>query len=257
MKDLKNFSIVEEEGEYESPKECELAELASQKLEKDNTEAHYRFINILTLTLILIFSSVLFLTVSGSDIVDNNNVLTWKSFTSGDYTRSLKRSYDSDLPFPEEMKMLEERISLIYGIGNKVSDPVKEIDEYTDTQHNSFDQPDEPEPAADNNDEKIVTSVVTDEMGITVTTEAEKDDDGKVTTTTTAIDRPDDEDETSTTTTTTAATTTNTDPPEFTVTETYPVEQPGPTTTTTTTTAETTTPTETDTEPVITDEPEQ
>ena len=227
MKDFKDLTIVEGDGAYELPKDCELADIASQKLEKDNTEARYRFINILTLSLLFIFSAVLFLTVSGSNIVDNNNVLTWKSFVSGDYTRSLKTSYEKDLPFPEEMKKLEERLSLIYGIGNKISDPVKEVDEETDTARNSFDEPGEEPDDSTNNNEKVVTSAVTDEMGITVTTAAEKGNE-KQTTTTTAIDRPDDEDETTTTTTETA-TTTNTDPPEFTVTETYPVTQPGPT----------------------------
>lgn len=227
-KDFKNFNIAGSDSEYENPKECELAEIASQKLEKDNTEAHYRFINILTLTLLLIFSATLFLTVSGSNIVDDsNNVLTLKTFLSGDYTRSLKSSYDHDLPFPEEMKMLEERLSLIYGIGNKVSDPVKEIDEATDSQRNSFDEPDEGYDYSNNNSEKKVTSAVTDEMGITVTT-TDKKDEGKQTTTTTAIDRPSDE-ETTTTTTTETPTTTNTEAPHFTVTETYPVSQPGPT----------------------------
>ena len=97
-RDFKNFNIAGSDSEYENPKECELAEIASQKLEKDNTEAHYRFINILTLTLLLIFSATLFLTVSGSNIVDDsNNVLTLKTFLSGDYTRSLKSSYDHDL----------------------------------------------------------------------------------------------------------------------------------------------------------------
>ncbi|GEM_PF-101805 len=228
-RDIKNFNIVGGDGEYENPKDCELAEIASQKLEKDNTEAHYRFINILTLTLLLIFSATLFLTVSGSNIVDDsNNVLTLKTFLSGDYTRSLKSSYDHDLPFPEEMKMLEERLSLIYGIGNKVSDPVKEIDDNTDSDRNSFDIPDEGyDYSKNNNNEKKVTSAVTDEMGITVTT-TNKADEGKKTTTTTAIDRPYDDGQTSTTTSETP-TTTNTEAPYFTVTETYPVSQPAPT----------------------------
>ena len=252
IKNIKNFTVTDTNVKYESEKECELAEIASQKLEKDNTEAHYRFINIITITLLLIFSAVLFLTVSGSNIVDDSsNVLTWKTFLSGDYTRSLKTSYDNDLPFPDEMKMLEERLSLIYGIGNKVSDPVKEVDEETDEQHNSFDEPTEPEEPA--NSEKVVTSVVTDEMGITVTSTAKKKGE-KETTTTTAIDRPDDYDET--TTTSASATTTNTDPPEFTVTETYPVSQPGPTQTQPPETPTQTQPPETPTQTEETEPPE-
>ena len=237
IKNIKNYTVTDTNVKYENEKECELAEIASQKLEKDNTEAHYRFINIITITLLLIFSAVLFLTVSGSNIVDDsNNVLSWKTFLSGDYTKSLKTSYDNDLPFPDEMKMLEERLSLIYGIGNKVSDPVKEVDEETDEQHNSFDEPTEPEEPA--NSEKVVTSVVTDEMGITVTSTA-----------------PDDYDET-TTTTSASATTTNTDPPEFTVTETYPVSQPGPTQTQPPETPTQTQPPETPTQTEETEPPE-
>ena len=69
---------------------------------------------------------------------DNNLSLTFKTFFSGDYTQALEDSYNNSIPFPDAMKAVEERISLIYGIGNKVTDPIKETPDNTDSNHNSF-----------------------------------------------------------------------------------------------------------------------
>ena len=156
----------------------------------------------------------------------------------------LEDSYNNSIPFPDAMKAVEERISLIYGIGNKVTDPIKETPDNTDSNHNSFDHP------ANNNsddpDENVITTTAKPQDGEVTTTK--KKEDKKKTTTTTAIDRP--EETKSTTTTSTASTTTNNDKPYYTVTETEPIVQPGPTTTTTTTKA-----TETTTQPTEATEP--
>ena len=219
------FNIVHGDNEYEIPEECEAAEEAAEELAKTNLEEHYSFINLLSIAVIMLFACIFFISVSGSDIVEDNNLsLTFKTFFSGDYTQALEDSYNNSIPFPDAMKAVEERISLIYGIGNKVTDPIKETPDNTDSNHNSFDHP-------TNNDSD----------------DPEKED-KKKTTTTTAIDRP--EETKSTTTTSTASTTTNNDKPYYTVTETEPIVQPGPTTTTTTTKAP-----ETTTQPTETAEP--
>ncbi len=242
----KQFNIIhgEKDKEYEIPEECALAEKASKELSQDNLEGHYRFINILTLAVIMLFTCIFFIAVSGSDIVEDNNAsLSFKTFMSGDYTQAIEDTYNNSLPFPEAMKAIEERISLIYGIGNKVTDPIREIDDDTDVNHNSFDEPN----GGDENDtdENVITTTQKSDNGEVTTTK--KAEEKKKTTTTTAIDRPD-ESETSSTTTT-GSTTTNNDKPYFTVTTTVPIDQPGPTTTTTTTETTTTTTTTTTSEP--------
>lgn len=238
----KQFNIIhgENDKEYELPEECVLAERASKELSQDTLEGHYRFINLLTLAVLMLFTCIFFIAVSGSDIVEDNNAsLSFKTFMSGDYTQAIEDTYNNSLPFPEAMKAIEERISLIYGIGNKVTDPIREIDENTDVNHNSFDEPSGDD--GNNTDENVITTTKKSDDGEVTTTK--KAEENKKTTTTTAIDRPD-ESETSSTTTT-GSTTTNNDKPYFTVTTTVPINQPGPTTTTTTTETTTTTTTTT------------
>ena len=238
------FNIVHGDNEYEIPEECEAAEEAAEELAKTNLEEHYSFINLLSIAVIMLFACIFFISVSGSDIVEDNNLsLTFKTFFSGDYTQALEDSYNNSIPFPDAMKAVEERISLIYGIGNKVTDPIKETPDNTDSNHNSFDHPTNND--SDDPDENVITTTAKPQDGEVTTTK--KKEDKKKTTTTTAIDRP--EETKSTTTTSTASTTTNNDKPYYTVTETEPIVQPGPTTTTTTTKApETTEPTTEQTE---------
>ena len=120
------FNIVHGDNEYEIPEECEAAEEAAEELAKTNLEEHYSFINLLSIAVIMLFACIFFISVSGSDIVEDNNLsLTFKTFFSGDYTQALEDSYNNSIPFPDAMKAVEERISLIYGIGNKVTDPIK------------------------------------------------------------------------------------------------------------------------------------
>lgn len=244
MKDnIKQFNIVhnDKENEFVMPQECEMADRTSQEIAKENLEGHYSFVNLLTLAVLMLFACIFFIAVSGSDIVeDNSTSLSFKTFFSGDYTQAIEDTYNNSIPFPDAMKAIEERISLIYGIGNKVTDPIKEISDDTDKDHNSFDQPTNND---DDTDENVITTTTKAADGEVTTTK--KNDDKKKTTTTTAIDRPE-ETETSTTTST-ASTTTNNDKPYYTETTTEQIYQPGPTTTTTTTAAPTTTTTTTTT----------
>ena len=195
------FNIVHDDNEYEIPEECEAAEEAAEELAKTNLEEHYSFINLLSIAVIMLFACIFFISVSGSDIVEDNNLsLTFKTFFSGDYTQALEDSYNNSIPFPDAMKAVEERISLIYGIGNKVTDPIKETPDNTDSNHNSFDHPTNNN--SDDPDENVITTTAKPQDGEVTTTK--KKEDKKKTTTTTAIDRP--EETKSTTTTSTAST---------------------------------------------------
>ena len=74
----------------------------------------------------MLFARIFFISVSGSDIVEDNNL----SFNIQDFPfrglhSGIEDSYNNSIPFPDAMKAVEERISLIYGIGNKVTDPIK------------------------------------------------------------------------------------------------------------------------------------
>lgn len=229
-----NFKKTSEESkDYVVPEECAENEKALQELADVTREVHYNSINLLVMSVLLIFTAVTFIAVNGGDSVDDNSMtLNLKVFMSGAYTQSIEDKYNGQLPVPETLKAVEERISLLYGIGNKVSDPIKEIDSTTDSDRNSFDEI--PDDNKTNPKENVltVTSVVTDEKGETVSGSKKDKDDGKGTT---ALARPDAT--TSTTTTTTENTTTNNDAPYVTTTTTEPV--PDTTTTTTTTDTET------------------
>lgn len=109
------FNIVHDDNEYEIPEECEAAEEAAEELAKTNLEEHYSFINLLSIAVIMLFACIFFISVSGSDIVEDNNLsLTFKTFFSGDYTQALEDSYNNSIPFPDAMKAVEERISYLW-----------------------------------------------------------------------------------------------------------------------------------------------
>ena len=163
------FNIVHDDNEYEIPEECEAAEEAAEELAKTNLEEHYSFINLLSIAVIMLFACIFFISVSGSDIVEDNNLsLTFKTFFSGDYTQALEDSYNNSIPFPDAMKAVEERISLIYGIGNKVTDPIKETPDNTDSNHNSFDHPTNND--SDDPDENVITTTAKPQDGEVTTT---------------------------------------------------------------------------------------
>lgn len=228
----KNFrQASRESADYVIPEECAENEEAVKELALVTREEHYNSINLLVMAVLLIFTAVTFIAVNGGDSVDDNSMtLNLKVFMSGAYTQSIEDKYNGQLPVPETLKTLEERISLIYGIGNKVSDPIQEIDSSTNSDRNSFDEI----PAGDKSgpDENVltVTTAMTNEEGETVTTSKDDKAGGKGTT---ALTRPDST--TSTTTTTTESTTTNNDAPHVTTTVTEPVPETSTTTTTTTT----------------------
>ncbi|MBO5447775.1 MAG: hypothetical protein J5994_00475 [Ruminococcus sp.] len=235
---------AKEAADYIITEECPENERAVKILAAQTREGHYDNINLLVMAALLIFTAVTFLAVNNGDSADGNTMnFSWKAFFKGIYTQSLEDRYNSQLPVPETLKLAEERISLLYGIGNKLSDPIREVDEGTDSDRNSFDEPAEDKKG--NADENVITTTapVTDKNGKVTTTKKEEEKEGGGTT---ALDRPY---ETTTTTTTTAeTTTTNNDAPEVTVTTTVPV----PDTTTTTPEPTQTTPEPTETTPADT-----
>lgn len=172
-KKITRFNIVHGDDEYEIPEECEAAEEAAEELAKTNLEEHYSFINLLSIAVIMLFACIFFISVSGSDIVEDNNLsLTFKTFFSGDYTQALEDSYNNSIPFPDAMKAVEERISLIYGIGNKVTDPIKETPDNTDSNHNSFDHPTNND--SDDPDENVITTTAKPQDGEVTTTKKKR-----------------------------------------------------------------------------------
>ena len=234
---------LRESAAVELPEECPENDRAVRFLAKEAGAGHYDSVNLLVMSALLIFMSVVFIAVNGGDINDDDTVnLTGKTFLSGEYTRSIEKKYNEQLPIPQLMKSAEERISLLYGIGNKLSDPIKKkVEAETGSGRNLFE-----EDAREDNynvDEAVVTTAKpqTDKDGNTVTTsQNDVEEHGKATT---AINRPNDTQTTAGTTAATASTTTNNDPPEVTTTTTVPYDEPEATTTeetTPTTTEETT-----------------
>lgn len=235
---MDNIKKLKKESEnINIPEECPENDKALKTLADETKTGHYDNINLLVLAALLIFTAVTFLAVNGGNSSDGGGlVFNLKSFVSGAYTQSLENRYNDQLPVPETFKAIEERVSLLYGIGNKLSDPIKTVDDGTNADRNSFDEP------SDNNKDKnenVITSTApqTDKNGNTTTSKKNEKDNGKGTT---AVDRPGGT--TSTTTTTAETTTTNNDAPDVTVTTTVPV--PDVTTTTPPATSETTQPTE-------------
>ena len=75
------FNIVHGDNEYEIPEECEAAEEAAEELAKTNLEEHYSFINLLSIAVIMLFACIFFISVSGSDIVEDNNLSSFQGIT--------------------------------------------------------------------------------------------------------------------------------------------------------------------------------
>ena len=99
------------------------ADKAIKELSDDTTTTHFDNINLLVLSVILICAFSVFIAVNGKNSVSENSTeLNGKTFLSGEYENDLEEKYNSNIPFPQQMKAMEERISMLYGIGNKLSD---------------------------------------------------------------------------------------------------------------------------------------
>lgn len=207
--------------------ECEENERAFNYLAKELGVGHYNNLNLLILSALVIFISVAFLAVNSGKIDDNETVnLSLKSFLSGEYTRSLTERYNEQLPIPELMKSAEERVSLIYGFGNKLD----EKDGSTATNNGSgntnndlFEPSGRDEDDGRSENRLTVTTVITNENGevVTSSTQATEANGG-----TTPVTRPPETSSTRRTTTTEeSTTTTNNTAPTVTTTTTFIVSR--------------------------------
>lgn len=241
-KKIKSFNVEEPNDgteNFELPDESAENDRAFEELTLNNAIVHYNFVNLFVLSVLILFSFVFFIAVSGSSSVDDNLMtLTFKNFMSGHYVQSLEDKYNNEIPYPETMKALEQRFSLFYGIGNKVTDPLFVDREAANNGRNVFDEMGNGLPQSngdENRKENVITTKATDENGQTVTTTKKKETNKE--STTSAVAR---KDATAASSTTAGnSTTTNNDPPQVTITHTEPYHP-----------ATTTPPTETEAPPV-------
>ena len=241
---ITDFNIIHSDNEVQMPEECEQSEKAIEKLSDENSKSHYESINLLVLAVVFVFAFVCFIALGGEDSSDEDKVnLTAKNFLSGEYCKNLEESYNKNIPFPEQMKSAEERISLLYGIGNRISDSVLPNNNSVDEDiPNAFDD-NSSDDSSDNANENIITTKVpeddssskSDKKTSAATTKNKTAEETEETTT--AIPHPETEETEETTpeaTTTTAATTlpvTNNNPPKVTHTTTVMYTKPTATTT--------------------------
>lgn len=148
------------------PEECPENARAVQLLAKEVGAGHYDSVNLLVLATLLIFVSVAFFAVNNGKFDDSKKVpLTKENFLSGKYTRGLEASYIDQLPIPDLIKKAEERLSLIYGFGNKITDPMEDMEiAQEDKPYNPF--------TPDDDDER--------NEGVFTTKPAETDENGNV-----------------------------------------------------------------------------
>lgn len=255
----KAFSKLKAEaGRIDLPDECEENDRAVKYLALETGVGHYDDLNLLVMAVLIIFISVTFLAVNGGKINDEESVgFSLKTFLSGEFTAELEKKYIEGLPMTEGIRAAEERVSLLYGIGNTLTE--RSSGNYGSGGRNDRPDPDynafEPD---DSFSENAVTTrpVQTDKNGNTVTQEenAETAPGGG----TTAVSRP-----TSTQSSTTVTdedeeegTTTHNEAPDVTTTTTSMADRHTTAATLDTDTTEPPTDTEpTDTEPTETDPP--
>lgn len=235
---IKDINLAgEEENEYVLPEECAESEKVLGEINKENLRAQYDFINLISLVFIFLCAAAVFIIFTSSKRYgEEGNKFTLKRLVSGEYTAEIQSRYESTLPFPEQIKWIEERVSLIYGFGNKISDPVGGAEQNEEEKPNSFDEPEQ-----NRHEEKNVTTTTAAEKK----TQTEKPKETAPVYNTTY--KRTTEQTTTTTEETTTVTTTNNDAPQVNTTVTVPPENDNVTTTTTTRKQTTTTTTTTTT----------
>ena len=165
-----------EAAKIDLPDECEENDRAVRFLALETGVGHYDNLNLLVLSVLMIFIAVSFLAVSGGKIRNDEELsLTKESFLSGEFEKGIEKSYLRELPIPEQIRAAEEHISFLYGIGNTISEigsgnyNIRSDRQQEDEAFNPFDN--------DERDENAVTTkaVITDKDGNTVT-EADNDE---------------------------------------------------------------------------------
>ena len=165
------FGRLRSEGERIAlPNECEENDRAVRYLARATGVGHYDNINLLIMAVLFIFVSVAFLAVNGGKAGSNRSEpVTKDSIMSGNFTSNLEKSYLDQLPIPDEIKRANEVVSLLYGFGNKLSDPKRK--NYSSNSNNSgasqnaFERDEK-----DHNEHAVTMGTQTDENGNIMTT---------------------------------------------------------------------------------------
>ncbi|MDE6148621.1 MAG: hypothetical protein K2F81_00790 [Ruminococcus sp.] len=107
--------------EYIMPADCEKSEQELEQISIEERKSHYTIINFFSLVIIILVAAAVFMLLTGEKRpVKIDNPLTLKTFLSGEYVKNLQESYVKSLPYPYELKNANEKLTYIYGIGNKV-----------------------------------------------------------------------------------------------------------------------------------------
>lgn len=193
------------------PPECGQSEKEIESISDESVITHYAFINLIVIAIIGLITAASFVVLTSDDKVDDSeNPLTLKSFASGKFSSNMQKSYNKTIPFSYELKNADNRISLLFGIGNEIKNYEKhqEIILISDEEVEQ-----EKQKAKDNVEQAMNES--SDESSKEVTTKKTTKASETTTKSTTAKTQSTTTQTTTTTTqTTTSLTTTNNEPPE-------------------------------------------
>lgn len=234
-----------------SPDPCEPADKALEKISHKDSKAHYDIVNLLVLTVTVLFFGTAFLALSDKQDFTDNNQFSKDAFLSGKYLTKVERKFNDSLPLKDLLHNADSLLNYCFGYGNKtdlvkVSVRREADDPYSISNPVDYSPLDTPDVFDDGGE-------VVDDNEDNNDPQATESDDGKykkldpIRLTPETTEKDDSEAETSTTTNnkSPSVTTTTTVPPETTQpTETEPPE---------TTTEES----KTETEPPETEEPQE
>lgn len=111
----------EKTEEYVMPDECGQSEQELTQISNEVRKAHYTLINLFVIIIIGLVSAAAFLLLTGEKrAAETENPLTVKTFLSGKFSQNLQDNYVKSLPYPYEFKNANEKLSFLYGIGNKI-----------------------------------------------------------------------------------------------------------------------------------------
>lgn len=121
MSSNSDFNIIPSDDDVKIPDECEKSEEAIKSMYQLNLEEHYTFLSLFVLVIIFLAAAVFCMVVSSSTAEDDTDRSTFSDFLSGKYEQKLEAKYIQNLPYTDVVKACEERVSLIYGFGNKLT----------------------------------------------------------------------------------------------------------------------------------------
>lgn len=129
-----------------------------EEIGNENIKAHYCFINVVVICVLLLFCAFMFFAMRNNDYShynDDTNIMTAKSIKSGEYVRNLQTDVYENLSFTEQINSVDNFFGYFYGFNKKA---VKEDENLVNDENtNTFD---------DNTDD---TSSVPEQTHIVVT----------------------------------------------------------------------------------------